>query len=31
MVEQVPLNHALIVTTLMFFIGVYGFCIFSSI
>lgn len=25
MVEQVPLNHALIVTTVMFFIGVYGF------
>lgn len=25
MVEQVPLSNALIVTTLMFFIGVYGF------
>jgi NADH-quinone oxidoreductase subunit K len=25
MVEEVPLNNALIVTTLMFFIGVYGF------
>ncbi|HPI81578.1 MAG TPA: NADH-quinone oxidoreductase subunit K, partial [Cyclobacteriaceae bacterium] len=25
MVEQVPLHHALIATTLMFFIGVYGF------
>ncbi|HCR53710.1 MAG TPA: NADH-quinone oxidoreductase subunit NuoK [Cytophagales bacterium] len=25
MIEQVPLNHALIVTTMMFFIGVYGF------
>jgi NADH-quinone oxidoreductase subunit K len=25
MIEQVPLNHALIITTLMFFIGVYGF------
>ena len=25
MVDQVPLNNALIVTTLMFFIGVYGF------
>ncbi|MEQ8359446.1 MAG: NADH-quinone oxidoreductase subunit NuoK [Cytophagales bacterium] len=25
MVEQVPLTHVLIVTTLMFFIGIYGF------
>ncbi len=25
MVEEVPLSHALITTTLMFFIGVYGF------
>ncbi len=25
MVEQVPLHHVLIVTTLMFFIGIYGF------
>ena len=25
MIEQVPLIHALIVTTLMFFIGIYGF------
>ena len=25
MVEEVPLSHALVTTTLMFFIGVYGF------
>lgn len=25
MLEQVPINHVLFVTTLMFFIGVYGF------
>ena len=25
MVEQVPINHVLIVTTVLFFIGVYGF------